>query len=136
MLQPKRAILGDFNSELMTTYRTVAHHPRAISNYLRAFQTTKDFYYKLRDQHPLELDAIRRAARFIYLNRFSFNGVYRTNRLGEFNVPRGSKTGQLPTFEELKRCALALKSACCIADDFEVTIDKARTNDFVYLDPP
>jgi DNA adenine methylase len=56
--------------------------------------------------------------------------------LAEFNVPRGSKTGQLPTFEELKNCAVALKSARCIANDFEVTIDKARANDFVYLDPP
>jgi DNA adenine methylase len=136
MLQPTRAILGDFNTELMTTYRTVASHPRAISNCLRAFPTTEDFYYDLRDQHPMELDAIRRAARFIYLNRFSFNGVYRTNRQGDFNVPRGTKTGQLPNFAELKRCAVALKSARCIANDFEATIDKARANDFVYLDPP
>lgn len=136
MLQPARAILGDFNTELMMAYKAVARHPRAISNCLRAFPTSEDFYYDLRDQRPLKLDAIRRAARFIYLNRFSFNGVYRTNRLGEFNVPRGSKTGPLPTFEELKRCAVALKSARCIANDFEATIDKARANDFVYLDPP
>jgi DNA adenine methylase len=136
MLQPTRAILGDFNTELMTTYRAVARHPRAISNCLRAFPTAEEFYYELRDQDPLEFDVIRRAARFIYLNRFSFNGVYRTNRQGEFNVPRGSKTGQLPTFEELKICAVALRSARCIADDFEAIIDKARAKDFVYLDPP
>jgi DNA adenine methylase len=135
-LRPKRAILGDFNTELMATYRAVALHPRAVSNCLRAFPTTDDFYYDLRDQRPSVLGPVQRAARFVYLNRFSFNGVYRTNRQGEFNVPRGSKTGELPTFQELNKCAVALKSARCIASDFEATIDKAGANDFVYLDPP
>lgn len=136
LLQPRQAIIGDFNQSLIETYTAVARSPRAISNRLATFPTTSDFYYSLRKQSPSCLTPIERAARFIYLNRFCFNGVYRTNRNGEFNVPRGTKTGQLPTYTELKECASVLSRASFVAGDFEETLAQATTNDFVYLDPP
>jgi DNA adenine methylase len=114
----------------------LARRARAISNRLAAFPHTSDFYYTLRKQSPASLPLVERAARFIYLNRFCFNGVYRTNRDGNFNVPRGTKTGQLPSYEELRECAAALKKATLVAGDFEETLSKAKANDFVYLDPP
>jgi DNA adenine methylase len=82
------------------------------------------------------LSDVDRTARFIYLNRYCFNGVYRTNRQGEFNVPRGRDTGDLPTLDTIKQCARALDSAELVSGDFEVILERARRGDFVYLDPP
>jgi DNA adenine methylase len=72
----------------------------------------------------------------VYLNRFSFNGVYRTNRKGLFNVPRGKKTGPLPTMESLVAVANVLGHATFVCGDFEKTLDLAKGGDFVYMDPP
>jgi DNA adenine methylase len=76
------------------------------------------------------------AARFLYLNRFCFNGVYRTNRNGDFNVPRGSNTGAMPALHELRRASKMLRRAEISVADFETTLDAARPGDFVYIDPP
>jgi DNA adenine methylase len=81
-------------------------------------------------------DPIQKAARFIYLNRHCFNGLYRTNLAGQFNVPRGCKTGNVPQEEVFWRCSRALRSATLLAADFEETMNHVRANDFVYLDPP
>ena len=77
-----------------------------------------------------------RAARFIYLNRYCFNGVYRTNRRGLFNVPRGIKTGKLPSLEEFRECSRCLNRADVLAADFFTLALKAKRGDFFYLDPP
>ena len=98
--------------------------------------TDPEFYYELRARDITGLPRVARAARFVYLNRFSFNGVYRTNRKGLFNVPRGKKTGALPTTESLVAVAKALESAIFVCGDFEKTLDHAKRGDFVYMDPP
>ncbi len=136
LLQPHRAILGDFNAQLIETYRTVARAPHAVAAKLETMAVSESYYYELRSQDPASLKSIGRAARFVYLNRFCFNGVFRTNQRGEFNVPRGTKTGQLPTGTDLRSCAQVLKRATLIAGDFERTIDHVKSRDFVYLDPP
>lgn len=135
-LQPDRAVLGDFNIELIEAYQIIADAPRAVARELSKMPTDSEFYYELRARNVSSLSRIARAARFVYLNRFSFNGVYRTNREGVFNVPRGKKTGSLPTAEILRAVGKLLENATLVPGDFEKTLKHARRGDFVYLDPP
>jgi DNA adenine methylase len=94
-------------------------------------------YYALRKVSPSTGSSIERAVRFIYLNRFCFNGIYRTNRDGHFNVPyAAARTQSLPTRRHLNRAAYALRRARLIAGDFQATIEHVAKGDFVYLDPP
>ncbi len=136
LLQPREAVLGDFNVQLIETYKTVARAPQAVAAKLGTMALSEGYYYELRSQDPRFLQSVGRAARFVYLNRFCFNGVFRTNQRGEFNVPRGTRTGQLPNASDLRLSAQVLKRATLIAGDFERTIDGVESGDFVYLDPP
>ncbi len=136
LLQPKRAVLGDFNQQLIETYKTVARAPNAVAAQLEVMAVSESFYYELRSQDPSLLPSVSRAARFVYLNRFCFNGVFRTNKHGDFNVPRGTRTGQLPGRADLRSCAELLKRATFIAGDFENTLTDLAPGDFIYLDPP
>lgn len=136
-LQPSRAILSDINSDLVDTLCAVRDHPRAIHNRLRRLPLGQEAYYIIRQEDSSQLPILDRAARFIYLNRFCFNGLYRTNLSGKFNVPyAASKTGRLPTLDELFASAKALSSAQIRARDFEVTLQDVGAGDFVYMDPP
>ena len=110
-LQPDRAVIGDFNAELIDAYQIIAEAPKAVARALSIMPTDPEFYYELRARKLTSLPRVVRAARFVYLNRFSFNGVYRTNRAGLFNVPRGEKTGQLPKVESLVAVARVLENA-------------------------
>lgn len=135
-LKPDQAVLGDINAELLTTYRTLQAHPRRVSHGLRTLPRTKRAYYRLRALNPAVLSDVDRAARFIYLNRYCFNGVYRINRHGMFNVPRGVRTGALPSDRDIYRCAIALRRAKLRHGDFANSLRDAGSGDFVYLDPP
>jgi DNA adenine methylase len=135
-LRPASAVLGDLNEQLIETYSVVRHHPRKVARALGQWKNTKRLYYQLRRTSPNDLDSIERAARFIYLNRYCFNGVYRTNRQGDFNVPRGSRTGHVPSEQMLYRCSIALRNTTFCAGDFEACLRTVRQDDFVYLDPP
>src|SRR5262249_53260973 len=111
-LRPKRAILGDVNRELIDTYREVKYRPTPVADLLDPLSRSKRTYYKLRRADPSELNAAQKAARFIYLNRFCFNGLYRTNRAGKFNVPYGTTgTGELATRDQLIQYSRALRAA-------------------------
>lgn len=134
-LHPKNAILGDINAELLATYKTLKEHPRLVSRQAEAYERADD-YYGLRSQDPSALDSITQAARFLYLNRHCFNGVYRTNRHGQFNVPKGQHTGRIPTSTHLYRCSVALRAATLRRGDFERCLAGVGQDDFVYLDPP
>jgi DNA adenine methylase len=136
-LGPKRALLGDVNRELIETYREVKHRPIPIAELLEPLKRSKRTYYRLRKTDPTFLSSAEKAARFIYLNRFCFNGLYRTNRAGAFNVPYGAAgTGELATQDQLLRCSWRLKSARLCCCDFEKLCAQAVPGDFVYLDPP
>lgn len=135
-LQPDRAVIGDFNAELIDAYQIIAEAPKAVARALSIMPTDPEFYYELRARKLTSLPRVVRAARFVYLNRFSFNGVYRTNRAGLFNVPRGEKTGQLPKVESLVAVARVLENATFVCGDFEKTLSHAKRGDFVYMDPP
>jgi DNA adenine methylase len=136
-LQPPKALLADINSDLVRTFTAVQNHPRAVWNRLVKIPLGKRSYYRLRKSRTPADCPCDAAARFIFLNRFCFNGLYRTNTQGEFNVPYGSAgTGRVPTVGELVRAGTALHSAEIKCADFEETLAETKAGDFVYLDPP
>lgn len=135
-LKPESAILGDVNSELIHAYSVLAKHPRLVSRQVRGWNSSDTTYYSIRATNPADLDEVQRAARFIYLNRHCFNGVYRINRQGQFNVPKGVRTGSVPSEQQFYRCSVALRNAKLISSDFFTLSSKAKEGDFVYLDPP
>lgn len=142
-LRPQEAVLSDANFELINTYRTVTTDVDALIDKLSEYQRrklTEKFYYRERDKGPSSLSDVDRAARFIFLNKTCFNGLYRVNREGKFNVPFG-KYDRMPTLysaSNLKVVSNLLRTAkvepgyCLpILEEFEPT-----EGDFVYLDPP
>lgn len=137
-VEPRRALLADINQDLVDTFCAVKECPIEIHEALRTFPLGKDGYYKVRASNPNRYGEIRRAARFIFLNRFCFNGIYRTNNQGKFNVPYAeSKTGALPTADVLVRASEVLKKADIRCMDFEkLVLSRVKKGDFVYLDPP
>lgn len=135
-LAPERAILSDINLDLIETYRTVSDHPDKVWRRATAWPTTELEYYRVRGMRPSRLSPIGKAARFIYLNRFCFNGVYRTNAKGEFNVARGKGHLSLPSREQFRMFAERLRMADLKCADFCATVARARAGDFIYLDPP
>lgn len=122
----------------MTTYAAVAAAPQAVATALSGLgPPSASEYYRLRALDPMCLDIWTRAARFLFLNRFCFNGLYRTDRRDRFNVPFGAtRAGRLPTAEELCEYGATLSAAELVAADFEETVDRVGTGDFVYMDPP
>lgn len=135
-IHPSKAILGDINGELIATYLMIRKHPRLIASASAALKNSSAVYYRIREAIRDEKDPFLRAVYFIYLNRYCFNGVYRTNRNGHFNVPFGQHTGSMPSTANFYRCSVALRNATLLAGDFRNTIEKVRSGDFVYLDPP
>ena len=134
-LKPQVAVLGDLNLDLIETYIAIRDHALAVRNAMSKLSTGKDSYYRIRSADASKMKPIERAARFIYLNRFCFNGLYRTNLQGRFNVPYGSP-GTLPSLQELRLVSKALKSVDIRCGDFEETLCDVRNGDFVYMDPP
>jgi DNA adenine methylase len=136
-LSPPRALLGDINIELMATYEQVKNNVRPLFLDLNTMKKGRRNYLRLRALDPLTLTPSMRAARFIYLNRFCFNGLYRTNRKGQYNVPYGGdRSGRIPSNDLLLRCSSSLKRAELSVGNFEVTLEKVKSGDFVYMDPP
>lgn len=135
-LAPMSAILGDNNSGLIELYEVVREEPAAIAERLAAIGRDAPTYYAWRAKAPDRLDRITRAVRFLYLNRHCFNGIFRTNVAGQFNVPFGSRLGLPLTEAEIHLCAQRLVAAELVAGDFEKTVSRAQPGDFVYMDPP
>ncbi len=134
-LNPKRATLGDINKELISAYRTLRRDVHSVVRVVESYPRTKVFYYRLRDKCT-PTTSVERTARFLYLNRFCFNGLYRTNRAGRFNVPRGERTGEIPDVAAFTHAAKMLRGKRLLCADFEETVANVKRNDFVYLDPP
>lgn len=136
----ERAVLNDMNVDLMGTYRTV-QSPTGVEDLISLLQTyphTRDFYNHLRMIVPTTLRSETvRAARFLYLNKTGFNGLYRVNKKGEFNVPFGKYSN--PTIcdiEGILRAHKALQGVELTSVDFETSTAPAKAGDFVYFDPP
>lgn len=134
-LQPKKAFLSDLNKELINTYLQLKRHSKEVIKILEKMPYEKTVYYKIRNTYSK--DKIYRAARFIYLNRSCWNGLYRENRKGEFNVPFGRfKNPTICDPVNLEAVSNALKKTSLRHVDFEIILEKAQNNDLVYLDPP
>jgi DNA adenine methylase len=136
-LEPSRAILGDLNEELIYALRVVRNDPYLVLESLRRFRGGSAGYYRLRRTLPSSLAEAERAARFLYLNRMCFNGIYRTNSRGAFNVPYGPPENR-HKFDEsvIVAASRVLANALLVHADFEETLERVRPHDFVYLDPP
>lgn len=133
--RPASAVLSDANSELMDAYCTIRDASSDVEDHLRSYPRDRDGYYRVRGSHPAT--ATERAARFVYLTTMAFNGIYRVNRQGEFNVPYGGRMyPSLGTEGGLRPYAAALKGAEIRAADFEEALEVAVGGDLVYLDPP
>lgn len=138
---PKKAILFDINVELINAYTVVRDDVEALIAELRKHPCEEEYYYKLREadrkQSFLEWPAVKRAARLIYLNKTCFNGLYRVNSRGYFNVPFGSYANPSILDEDnLRACSHALVGAEIFESTFLKVEELARCGDFVYFDPP
>lgn len=143
-LAPAGAILNDMNADLVTVYqvvrdeveRLIARLAALAAPYLAASEADRAaLYYAERDREPA--DRVDLAARFIFLNKTCFNGLYRVNRRGEFNVPHGKyRNPRILDEPTLRNAARALHGVQVTCGDFEEPMRAAREGDFVYLDPP
>ncbi len=135
-LRPRMAILSDLNPGLINVYLQMKSNPRQLNAKLKAHAADhcKEYYYEQRGRsYSSKLDD---AAKFIYLNRACFNGIYRVNLKGKFNVPIGSKEKIILPSDDFERSSRCLNSASIINQDFENTIDMAGYDDFIFIDPP
>ncbi len=133
---PRKAVLSDMNTDLMQAYSEIKNSPKSVFECLKRMEISESEYYKVRGLDAKQLSPSERAARFIYLNKLCFNGVYRTNKNGQFNVPMGTKTGKLPDLATLSEYSKALKDVDLRSSDFEDMLVNVRKYDLVYLDPP
>jgi DNA adenine methylase len=134
-LGPAQAVLADKNPELIECYTQVRDMPDQVIRELGALRNTADEYYRIRAWRPTTAPA--RAARLIYLATLSFNGIYRVNLRGEFNVPYGRKAHLDPCDRDaIYAASSSLANAELRRGDFEETVADASKGDFAYLDPP
>lgn len=135
-LEPKRAVISDINAELINLYQIMRDSPQHLAELLLTHQQfhCMEYYYKVRRQIPA--DKASQAARTLYLNRTCYNGMYRVNKEGMFNVPIGTKTNcayDIETFEEISKKLKVAQITCC---DFKQNIRKAGKRDLLFVDPP
>jgi DNA adenine methylase len=138
LLRPSEATLSDACSDLIDTYKAIKSDPDGVVRHLKRFDALDEGrYYAVRDtrsSRPLE-----RAAEFIFLNRAAWNGLYRVNSRGEFNVPYGAPATSVVVDEaNLQSCATSLRrrSVAVRRGDFAAVLRDCRAGDFVFLDPP
>lgn len=134
--RPRSAVLSDKNSRLIETYETIKNEYTAVGKVLAEHHRKHsfDYYYEMRERR-CRTD-VTRAAQFIYLNRTCFNGIYRVNLKGVFNVPIGTKTNVVMPTDDFKAVADILSGAELTTSSFEETVGLAQEGDFLYLDPP
>lgn len=137
-LQPENAVIADSNPELINMYRQVASHVEDVIKYLRSYENTSEMFYAVRSLEWTALPKAEAAARTIYLNRTCFNGLYRVNKQGRFNVPFGRyKNPKICDEEGLRAASQVLKKAEILCGDYILVLEHyAQPGDFVFLDPP
>lgn len=135
-LLPTQAILSDRNEQLIETYLAIKEEHKKVKKHLQKHHRLhdRDYYYEVRQQKPRSMAG--RAAQFIYLNRTCWNGLYRVNLDGVFNVPVGTKTNVILETDDFEAVSHVLANVELRACDFEETLQLARRGDFVFVDPP
>ena len=136
-LDGKAVRLTDINVELINTYRIVRDRVETLISLLSTFKNDERFYYSIRALDPKQLEPVQRAARFIFLNKTCFNGLFRENRQGRFNVPFGHyKQAQICAPNDLRAASFALRGVCLEVASFKDIEAACQSGDFVYCDPP
>ncbi len=136
-LQPASACLSDVNEKLVEVYQIVQQDVESLILALKQHRNERSHYYEVRAQDPGVLSPVQRAARLIFLNRTCYNGLYRENRKGNFNVPFGRyKNPTICDEKKLRKASLALKGVELQVADFQKVVNSAAAGDFVYFDPP
>lgn len=142
-LQPKCAVINDINFELMNTYYVIQHSVEELIDELSKHKNEKEYYYTIRNLDRsdtfYELSNIQRAARLIYLNKTCYNGLFRVNRQGQFNVPFGKYKNPKIVNSDVLRAVhdyLTSNEITILNVDFEKAVANAKAGDFVYFDPP
>lgn len=134
LITPNHSFLSDLNEELINTYTMLRDHPDEVILALSKYKNTKEDYYIKRKYKPKT--EINKAARFIYLNQTSFNGIYRVNLQGEYNVPYGFREKDFLDREALLAVSTALQHTTIRNGDFDIIRDNIQANDLVFIDPP
>ncbi len=136
-MRGKKVFLSDSNPELINAFVVIRDRPYELLSVLKDYQNrnTREEYYRIRAEKPRS--EIKKAARLIYLNRTCYNGLYRVNSRGEFNVPYGRyKNPRIYDPENILAVSEVLQGVEIICEDFERVLDRAEQGDFVYFDPP
>jgi DNA adenine methylase len=136
---PKEVIISDINEELINAYNIIKNNVEELIPLLQKYKEVhnKEKYYETRAINPTELSDLDRAARFIYLNKTCFNGLYRVNLSGGFNVPMGKYVNPAICAEEnLREISKLMKNVTAKVMSFEGTLNLAKEGDFIYCDPP
>lgn len=143
-LQPKKAVINDINSELINTYLVIKNNVDELIEDLRKHENTSDYYYKIRDldrdkNRFSKLSDVEKASRLIYLNKTCFNGLFRVNSQGQFNVPFGRYKNPNIVNEFVLRAVshyLNNNEVKILNGDFADAVSSAKKGDFVYFDSP
>jgi DNA adenine methylase len=139
--QPKESFISDINEDLINLYKTIRDFPEELIESLKIHQNTPEYFYEIRSLDRSEnfknLSNIEKASRFLYLNKSGFNGLYRVNSRGEFNVPFGKYKNPVYAIpENIRECSCFLKSVKIENGDFELFKNEIQKGDFFYFDPP
>ncbi len=133
MEHPHQSYLSDINPELVNTFCAIKDDPQAVISFIKGYRSDEESYYKIRRSNPKNYFEI--AARFLYLNANSFNGIYRVNRQGQYNVPYGKKEKNV-NCDRLIEISEKLQNVDIQCQDFYKIRDLINKRDLVFLDPP
>lgn len=133
-IQPDDSFISDVNHELIETYNSIKDEIELVIKHLKSFKNNKEEYYKIRAQKFRS--SAKRSARFIYLNQTSFNGIFRVNLKGEYNVPYGHRKNYNIDYDNLRCVSRVLEDTKIECKDYYQTIKNIKKGDLVFLDPP
>jgi DNA adenine methylase len=136
-MQHPKSFLSDRNPALVELYQVVQRQVDKLIQALKLHHNEREYFYEVRAQIPAELSSVQRAARLIYLNKTCYNGLYRVNSKGQFNVPFGRyKNPTICDEVGLRAASQALQCAKIMHHNFESILKHAQPKDFIYFDPP
>ncbi len=136
-LLPSKAVLIDLNFDVVNFYNVVKTNVEELIKDLKKHKNTSEYYYMMRAQDPSKMSPVERASRFLYLNKTAYNGLWRVNKNGEFNVPFGKyKNPKILDEKHLRDVSTVLSDVSVIFGDFSLVLDYAKPNTFIYFDPP
>lgn len=133
-VSPQISFISDLNHELIEAYSGIKDDVELVIKHLKTFKNTKEDYYRIRTQKFRS--SAKRAARFIYLNQTSFNGIYRVNLKGEYNVPYGNRNNYKIDYENLRNVQTSLQNTQIVCSDYYESLNNVKKGDLVFLDPP